>query len=339
MRWLFVFVLGGCATLADAGGGDENAPNANAGPFRELRPGELGNGHTAPYALRDAASFVRDVSVLDDDGDPTTFGVTAFAARRVSADTVSPDPSSITNELVSFKASDARSFELTPHFLLRADSEGEGGWLGAPSAVRSSDGIWLYYAAADGIRLAHSPTGEAFTRDSVNPVLAVAKTGWEKGSVPASPSVLRLPDGSWRMFYEVKGALGEARSSDGRTWLRGPAPVLQAAAGAGPLAAPCAVSSRSPLGRDRLWLYHSAVASDGHRAIEVATSDGFDGAYARALAPVFGRGADLEPTEPSVLRFAEFSLIFVTEQAGKSKALAYPAVAVGVAPATFGALP
>jgi hypothetical protein len=50
---------------------------------------------------------------------------------------------------------------------------------------------------------------------------------------------------------------------------------------------------------------------------------------------VFGSSGDLAPTEPWVLRYADHSVLFVTEQAGTTSAQDYPAVAVGVAPATF----
>ena len=53
-----------------------------------------------------------------------------------------------------------------------------------------------------------------------------------------------------------------------------------------------------------------------------------------ASAPVFGSTGALEPSEPCVLRYPSFSLLFATAKAGTSVAQSYPAVAVGVAPAT-----
>ena len=135
---------------------------------------------------------------------------------------------------------------------------------------------------------------------------------------------------------EALGAVGEARSQDGRQWTRGVEAVLRPPDGAAGLVAPCAVLSRSALGRERLWLYHSLESADGRRTIEVAAREGFDGPFIGGTATVFGFGSELAPTEPNVVRFADFSLLFVTQRAGKSAAQAYPGVAVGVAPAALG---
>ena len=87
----------------------------------------------------------------------------------------------------------------------------------------------------------------------------------------------------------------------------------------------------------------SAIAADviPHRYVFYSTSEGdvgmaarydYEGPFAHAAAPVFvGR-------EPWVMRYPSFTLIFATQRAGNSEALNYPAVAIGVAPATI-ALP
>jgi hypothetical protein len=337
LKRAWVLCVAGCATLAEAGGGDDNAPNANAGPFRALRYEELGGGHTAPYALRDDSEFLRDASVVDRDGDPATLGVFAIVARRRVPGGAASDPDLPTNELVRFDAEDGRSFVGEAPVVLAAAAGEEGGVLASPSAVLYGEGVRLYYATAAGIGLAESADGRAFTRTPTGTVLGLAANGWDAHVVPSSPSVVRARDGGWRMFYEANGALGEATSADGRVWVRSSAPVLVPAPGAAEVAlhAPGAVWSRSSLGRDILWLYYASEAADGERTIEVAAREGDGEGFERAASPVFGMGSGLRPTEPSVVRFDGVSLLFVTERAGKGASQAYPAVACGVAPASL----
>ncbi|MBI4701906.1 MAG: hypothetical protein HY744_12270 [Deltaproteobacteria bacterium] len=343
------FMLCGCATLAEPGGGEQGLPGAAAGPFRPIRPEELGNSRAAPYALRDEDDLPRDVSVLDADGDPATLGVYAFAARTVVESEDGAGPALPPNEIVRFGALDARSFDRSALPVLRPELEWEGGTVGAPSALRVGAEIWLYYAAAGGIGLATSDDGLHFVRRAA-PVLAAIET---HAGVPRSPAVVQLWDGTFRMFYELRvsddeAAIGEAASGDGVSWKpEGAGPVLSArkaqgaggGAGAGAydaqsVAAPFAVLAQSALGRPILWLYYAATDAEGRRTIALAGRYGEDGPFGRALSPVFGMDGRLGPTEPCVLRYPGFALLFATERAGKSEAQNYPAVAAGVAPAT-----
>ncbi len=342
----------GCATLADSGGGDVHMPNAQAGPFREIRREELGNTRTAPYALRDDKRFARDISVVDSDGDPNTLPMRAYVARNSFDKDQSPDPAAPSVEIVVHTAVDGRSLDRNPTVVLQAEQTWEGGTIGAPSALLIDGQTWLYYAATGGIGLAISTDGVSFSRQGQQPVLSAPSTGWDSDVVPSSPSVLRLPDGRYRMFYQAttssgQAAIGEAESTDGVSWTRrGDAPVVAprpttddpyelANAEAG-VSAPYAIVGKSALDRDILWLYYGAEAADGKQTIGLAARYGFDEPLQRATAPVFGTSGSLQPTEPCVMRYPDFTLLFVTELAGSTSAQSYPAVAIGVAPATVG---
>jgi hypothetical protein len=158
-----------------------------------------------------------------------------------------------------------------------------------------------------------------------------------------------LADGSFLMFYDVPGeggavAIGEARSADGIVWERAgsgpalaPSPAPESGAGEEPYdgaavsdAAPALATSAT--GRAMLRVYYSARDRTGRSAIGMAARFG-DGALERAVGPVFGASSSLGPRAPWVVIYPELSLLFVTQRAGSSDALAYPAVAAGVAPA------
>ncbi|UQA56317.1 hypothetical protein [Polyangium aurulentum] len=346
---LAIGILGaGCATLADAESGGDNLPNAGAGPFRALAQGEIGALRTAPNANADDDTFPRDPAVIDADGDPATIGVLGFFASNPAVQGEEPDPAALPSAILRFGAIDDRSFDRAELVVLTAEAPWEGGTVGAPSAVRVGSEILLYYAAKGGIGLARSADGASFTREP-GPVLGPDAGGWEAGAVPSSPGVVRLEDGSFRMFYEVPGTagsrIGEARSDDGVAWIRvGDRPVLAPSAqgdpaeppydGAG-VGAPYPVLARSVEGREILRLYYSARDSEGNRTIGLAARFGHDGmdALERATSPVFGSGSSLGAREPCVLVRGAYALLFATQRAGRTSSGDYPAVAAGVAPA------
>ncbi len=339
-----------CATLPEPGGGGDNLPSAGAGPFRPLvrteEVNEIGNLRSAPNALDDDQTFARDPAVLDLDGDPGTFDVAAYVGVAVPQGEVDPAPTDPTRAIVRFGAVDGRSFDRSAEEVLVPEAPWEGGVIGQPSALRVGGEVFLYYAAAGGIGLARSADGRAFSREP-GPVLAPDVAGWEKGVVPRSPGVLRLDDGTFRMFYEVerapgRSAIGEATSADGKSWTRlGDAPALEPSGlgdgGEEPydsisVGSPFPVLATSADGRTILRLYYGARAHDGPPVIGLVARYGTEGAFSRAVSPVFGTGKPLGPSEPCVVVFTGFSLLFVTERSSTSADR--PAVAVGLAPAT-----
>lgn len=351
-------LFGACATLADGGGGDQNLPNAVAGPFRAIEQEELGNVRSAPNAIDDDEELTRDPSVLDEDGDPATYDVLGFFAKTVETG-ADPDPLAAPTAIVRHRALDARSFDRSPEVVLQPADAWEGGTIGAPHVIRVGADLFLYYEAAGGIGLARSVDGgAAFTREA-GPVLSAAPVGgganspgvWEAGAVPRSPGVVRLWDGSFRMFYEVPGedgaaSIGEATSSDGVSWTRiGQGPALAPSVTGLPLGegeepydsasvgAPFPLLAESAEGRQILRVYYAARDRLGGAVVGLAARVGADGPLERAASPVFGTSGSLGPRDPCVVDYGNFALLFVTQRAGRSAGKNYPAVGVGVAPA------
>ncbi len=255
---------------------------------------------------------------------------------------VAPTPSSPTRSIVRHGALDGRSFDFPSEVVLTPDATWEGGVLAAPAAVRVGGQIFLYYAAAGGIGLAKSSDSHAFTKVP-GPVLAPAAGGWEQGAVPASPGVVQLGDGSFRLFYEVPGtgSIGEASSPDGAAWTRlgsGPALAPVAAVDGGDTWESASVGSPFPMlaasgdGRPLLRLYYGAVDGAGKGTVALAARYGTDGAFSRAVSPVYGTSTTLDPREPCVVAFTGFTLLYATEKTTSGDM--HAAIAVGVAPAT-----
>lgn len=313
---IFALTLAGCATLADGGGGDLDLPSAAAGPFRALRTDELID-RVGPYVARDASWLPRDVSVLDDDGDLETPSITGYFAANIEAN---PEAMAPPSAIVTLTAIDGRSFGFQRTTALEPELAWEGGWVGAPSALRVGDEVWLYYASEAGIGLAKSVGGGAFTR-LPGPVLTRGGEAWEAGSAPTSPSVIRMPDGTYALFYEVRtsdgGAkIGEATSSDGEVFTRvGGGPVLAPGDDydAASVGSPSAVLARTREGREVTRLYYTAVDGEGQQTIALAARFGAGAPFVRAATPVFGQGSGLSPREPAVIAEHDGTLLFATE--------------------------
>ena len=334
-----------CGVKAPPSGGDENLPNAKSGPFRVLREGEMPpQDRSFPYAIRRKGS--RDPSVLDIDGNPATHGVWMYVAA--------PDinePDGTPTLILRYDAGDGRSFPPRDPdaTVLEVSETWEGGLITGPSALRVGSEIWLYYAAAGGIGLAVSSDGTTFTKRPEPVFTRAAAPNWEGEWTPSDPSVVLLDDGTYRMFYESGIGIGEARSSDGIAWERmgdGPAlwPVAQpdfptpeedtvyepfddVAVGD-----PCAVLDTSELGRRILRVYYAGTNRIGLWALGQAARYGFDGALQRAYGPVLGNS--YTPKAPSVVFFDDFTLLYFTAPATKSKPEETSAIGIGVAPAT-----
>jgi len=339
--------LTACATIPEPGGGGENLPSAVAGPFRAIVQVEIGNLRVAPNALEDDDEFVRDPAVIDRDGDPSTLEVVGYFGVAVAQGGIKPAKTDPTRAIRRYGALDGRSFDRSAEVVLEPTEAWEGGVLGQPSALLAGGETWLYYAAAGGIGLAKSADGHAFTR-AAGPILGAAMGGWEGTAVPASPGVVRLADGSFRMFYEVAitadtTAIGEASSPDGVTWTRvGSGPALAPAATRDGVDQPyddAAVGSPFPVlatsanGRAILRVYYGARDHLGAAVIGLAAryQEAPSSPLQRAPAAVFGTSKPLSPREPCALLYPDFTLLFATQKAASNTDR--PAVAAALAPA------
>jgi hypothetical protein len=344
---LFSQHLVACATLADAAPGDENLPNAEAGPYRPLRKGELGGLLSAPNVVADDKTLARDATVIDADGDPSTFPVIGYFTANLNGQQIDSLPMGIVRRV----AFDGRSFEREATVVLEPTEPWEYEQITSPSAIGVGAEVFLYYASGRGIGLAKSSDSLTFTKvngsplfdpDSTGLVLGIAETGWDAGKTPDNPSVISLGDEGFAMFYDVAWesggrAIGEARSLDGFHWQRvGEGPVLvpgesgEEAYDDRWVGAPCAVAGESALGRPLLRLYYSAESTAGVKTIGMAARYE-DGPFERAVSPVFGAGSSRGPQQPSVIVFEGFSFLFATQE--KSGTQEDPVVAAGVAPA------
>lgn len=330
--------LASCATLADAAKGDENLPNAEAGPFRELRRGELGLSLVAPNAVDDDKTLARDAAILDADGDPATFEVIGYFAASANGAGADDPPIAIRRGT----AKDGRSFVRQTEVVLEATEAWEKGTIGAPSALLVNGAVWLFYAAGEGIGLAKSADGVTFTKEK-NVVLGPAAGGWDGGAVPRSPGVIALPEGGFAMFYEATSsggqrAIGEARSDDGVVWSRVEGGPVLAPGEAGEEAyddagvgAPFALVGESASGRSLVRLYYAAESGAGKRTIGLAGRYAESGPFERGISPVFGAGSSRGPGEPCVLVLEGVTLLFATQL--RNRTSDEPAIAAGLAPA------
>jgi len=325
----------GCATLADGAPGLDNPPSARAGPFRLLGPGELGQGRAAPFAMDVQKTSLRDPCILDIDGDPSTLEVEGYFAASDEDAGADANPTSI----VRVGALDGRSFDRMPVTMLTATEAWEGGTVGAPSVIADGARRRLYYSAAGGIGLAESEDGQSFTsRDA--PV--IASVPWADGP-PRSPSVVTLPNGSYRLFFEATqggaAAIGEAKSTDGIAWdvleepalTHGPSGSLDASG----VASPAATVATSAEGRKILYVYYSGKGDDGKRSITLAAR--FlaepDAPLEKGNKSVYSPSGALEPREPSVIRFEDFTFLFTAQK--RTKSSSDVVVTVGVSPGTI----
>lgn len=340
-------ILAACATTPDDPGGGASLPNAAAGPFRALTSEELGNLRIGPRAFEDDDFFGRDIAIVDLDGDPSTFDVAGFVAAAIDEGGAPPTATSPTRRIVRYDALDGRSFGRTGADVITVTDAWEGDVIEAPSALLVEGRFYLYYAAQGGIGLARSDDGVTFTKEP-GPVLGVDPGGWELGRAPKSPGVVRLEDGSFRMFYEIaidadQSVIGEAISADGVTFTRaGSAPLLthgepdeatgEPAFDGASVGSPMPVLVTPEVGGAILRVYYGARDATGKRTIGLAARYGSSGALSRAVGPVFGAANDLGPREPWVVVWSGFALLFATQEV--SAAQDRPAVAAGVAPAT-----
>lgn len=336
MRRLALLFCAACATLADGGPGLDNPPSSRAGPFRALKVGELGQGRAVPNALDDQKLRQRDLAVVDPDGAPDTLLVEGYFAENDEGEPVDAPPRRIVRSL----ARDGRSFAHETSLVLEPTQPWEGGQVGAPSVVARGDARELFYEAAGGLGVARSEDGVAFV-SADEPVLDPAAVPWAEGPLE-SPGALLLPDGSYRLFFHTqsRGAtvIGVARSDDGRVFEDAEIALSPGRAdgvidGAG-VADPSPILAESAEGRQIVYLYYAASATDGKRSIGLAarffTGVDDEERYEKNPQAMFAPSGSLEPRAPTVARFESVSFLFTTQK--KSRDSSELVVAAAVSP-------
>lgn len=329
----FLSLLGAsCGTGASPAGGDQNLPNAQAGPFRVLRASETAG--RAPFVIEKSAPWEAPAA-LDTDDDPATMGVTFYVSWGT--------PRSISR----FDSSDGLSVKQGATRILQGTDPWEGSTgVAHPTVIRAGAEVWMYYAAAGCIgRAVSTDNGQTFSKPQPQPVLCGAGgPEWEGGAVTA-PSVFRGHDGRYHLLYEANGAIGEAVSGDGVSFVRsGGGPLLTAFA-AEPLAPgaesddvfdsaavgePFGMIDTSELGRPITLVYYTATNRLGRLAVGLSARFGDEGPLTRNPAPALTR---YDAHGPAVLRFGSTSILYA---AGRNSEVAtgWKSVIVGaVAPA------
>ena len=313
-----------CATLANEAGDDDAVrPNNKAGPFRYLVRPELASN--APYTLRRRSVDHRDATLLALDGER----VALYAPATIGG----------VSGIFRFIAEDGRSFVEQPDPsapVLQAAEAWEGATLETPSVARVGNEIWLAYSGLAGIGIARSTDGTNFS-NALAPALSLGGAEpWEGSAVPAAPALLPLGGGETALFFAANGRIGEARSVDGSTWTRMKLPVLEPRGGeafdAMAVTDPEAWASTTAEGRAVTRLYYTGTSNSGATGIGLAARYASSGSMSRNPAPAL-TGPRL-PRAPAVLPRDGYTLLFVTQRAGSDDDEAFPAIAVGIAPAT-----
>ncbi len=343
-RAFVIALMAGCATLADGEPGLDATPSANAGPFRLLRSGEVGLGRAAPNVLAEPSFEASELAALRADDESNPLSLVGY----VSALFPTEDPDVKVRGLGRVTSIDGRTFGREVEALLIPTEAWEGAALRSPSVARAPNGdVWIAYAGDLGIAVVREDEG--VLENAKAPVLRLEDLV-EGRSSPQEPGLVFLPDGSARLFYStaINGgriAIGVAELEgglDGTLSFADRGIVLSNAGSGSRVSGPCAVvlEPKAPADEDPdparaiLHLYFASQEDEGARAqIGMAARflNGSGEALTRSEAVMYRPANDLEAREPSVVRFEDFSMLFVTQRT--TEGTASPLVVAGVAPA------
>ncbi len=221
-----------CATLADEGRGDQDLPSSLSGPFRQLRHGRR--------CIEDPETREQFCTGIDELPDGTSNGLVKYPGRppsRSPAALVRGDLHVIlyvargkegepTDRIARMESKDARKFDDLVD-VLPLDRPDEGKQIGDPYALEVDGKVVLYYSSPTGgifRARAADAAGNSFAKDG--PITLDGPKSAAETDAPRAPSVLRLPDGRFRLFY-ASGALIFEASGDGLAFTRlGPVMTL-----------------------------------------------------------------------------------------------------------------
>ncbi|MDH5491185.1 MAG: hypothetical protein OEY14_04475 [Myxococcales bacterium] len=295
---LFALSLGACAMLGDETRFPFRVTTSGVGPFRQLESYETG------VTLAPKGQAVASRSVAMQSG-MVAEGQLFFAAAPMLMDAPPRDESLAEWEIDPLQIEPlrlmrARAIEQTgtlggrtvplrgfqePTLLLEASEAWEGSELFDPHLVILDDGrARLYYAAAGGIGVAEASSAEgAFSRIGSEPILDQAQGAGPES--PRSPSLLRMSDGRWWMYYDAGDGIRLASSEDGLRFapidgdettaeldplrLEAPAESLERGLGM-----PSALVAETPSGRRLIRLYFEVRLDEGPLVSMAASEDG-----------------------------------------------------------------
>jgi hypothetical protein len=347
-RALLSFVLlCGCATLASEGHGDVDLPNQLSGPFRVLKndqvctngvctgTDELPHGTSTGIPAYPGTPPSKSPAVLV----RGTLHVILYTARGTDI--------TKTDHIARMESTDARTFTDVTDVLTAEMGE----TITDPWAMEVGNEIWLYYGVPGGIGRARSTDGlegRAFKKDP--PITISGASGAWETEPPRAPSVAKLDDGSYRLFYASGTSIGEASSADGTTFTRLAGPVIspsppkpESELGPGErppfddLAVddPCVDRSLTPLGRVLWRVLYTGKDRRGNSSVGYAGRFGDDGVLERKVGFVFGgklpgtASPNSHANAPAVARFDDFALVFANIDVDKGQK-----IGIGVAPQT-----
>lgn len=331
-----------CATTGADGQGNLGLPTAGVGPFRKLIETEVPG--IAPFVFEDPVALYRDPGAIAVGADVWLYAVATRDGKDV---------------LVRSRATDARSFYGTsvdgrvPPLVLAADQPWEGGALSGPAIVRRGSEYLLYYAGAEGIGVARSSDGLAFTKEP-GVVLAAGGGAWET-TPPRSPGPVVMPDGQVRLFYTAGDAIGEASSDDGVHFTRvdplpatpEPEPVLGPAPPAPPgsllpnekppfdtarVADPSVLLRTTPAGRLHVRVLYRGETADGASTIGFAARYGEAGPLERQPVPVYSVGQ--HERAPTFVELPYGTMLYVEQDRRVDADTTYPGISAAFAPAS-----
>ena len=221
-----------CATLADVGRGDQDLPSALSGPFRQLRHGR--------QCVEDPDTHEQFCNGVDELPEGTSNGQAKYPGRppsRSPTALVRGDLHVIlfvargkegepTDRIARMESKDARKFDDLVD-VIPLDRPDEGKQIGDPFALDVDGKVVLYYSSpTGGIFRARAPdaAGTTFAKDG--PITLDGVKDSVETDPPRAPSVLRMPDGTFRLFY-ASGALIFEAQGDGLRFSRlGPVMTL-----------------------------------------------------------------------------------------------------------------
>jgi hypothetical protein len=337
-----------CATLAGEGKGDVDLPNTLTGPFRALKRGQLCDGDVCTGV--DELPSGTSNGIIKYPGNPPArspsalvrgeLHVVLYVGRGIEGQPI--------NRIARMESFDARTFD-DARDVMTADAMFEGGVMTDPSALDVNGAVWIYYAVPTGIARAVSTdglNGGAFAKDGKTITLSGTQEAWET-EPPRAPSVIRLDDGTFRLFYASGKSIGEATSSDGVAFTR-TGLALSPSNPVDPSTLPEGV--RLPfdddavddpsvqrvvttLGRVHYQLHYTGRDRRGGSSVGFAGRFGETGKFEKREGFVFGGKLFGDPdgnshaNAPTVARFADFALIFANVDHDRSQKLG-----IGIAP-------